>query len=139
MSVDGALPPTIRVLRPRVLAAPWLVVAFLTTAACGGGSEAAGTASGRGAELYATNCASCHGEDLRGTTAGPSLLSVVYEPGHHPDESFRRAVSQGVPGHHWAFGDMPPVPAMPTADIDSIVAFVRAQQLAEGFEPYPPR
>ena len=38
-----------------------------------------------GGQLYAANCAECHGADLRGTDKGPSHLSEVYEPGHHAD------------------------------------------------------
>jgi mono/diheme cytochrome c family protein len=115
-----------------------LAAAVLITACGDDGSETAGSAVGPGAEVYAANCASCHGADLRGTSAGPSLLSVVYEPGHHPDESFRRAVAQGVPAHHWDFGAMPPLPALSDSDVDSIIAFVRYRQQAEGFEAYPP-
>ena len=39
----------------------------------------------KGEQLYAANCAECHGADLRGTDKGPSHLSEVYEPGHHAD------------------------------------------------------
>lgn len=92
----------------------------------------------RGANLYRANCAQCHGVDLRGTNLGPSFLSVVYEPGHHPDESFHLAVIQGVQPHHWNFGPMPPIEGLTTDDVDAIVAYVRDRQEAEGFEPYPP-
>ena len=37
------------------------------------------------------------------------LVPIIYEPSHHSDESFQRAVAMGVRGHHWPFGDMPPV------------------------------
>jgi mono/diheme cytochrome c family protein len=110
-------------------------------ASCGGGSDddSASTGAGgdRGAELYAEACASCHGDDLRGTERGPSHLSQVYEPGHHPDEAFRAAVAQGSPQHHWDFGDMPPVPGLDDDQVDAIIAYVRAVQQREGFEPYP--
>lgn len=90
-----------------------------------------------GADLYQANCAVCHGSDLRGTNQGPSLLSIVYEPGHHGDGAFLIAVTRGVPAHHWNFGPMPPVPGLSVSDVEAIVAFVRDQQRIQGFEPYP--
>lgn len=92
----------------------------------------------RGAEAYAEHCASCHGTDLRGTGQGPPHLSQVYEPGHHPDWSFEVAIRDGVRAHHWDFGDMAPVEGLSDTEIDDIIAYVRAVQRAEGFEPYPP-
>jgi mono/diheme cytochrome c family protein len=91
-----------------------------------------------GAELYAAACASCHGADLRGTDRGPSHLSEVYEPSHHPDESFIAAANVGVRAHHWNFGDMPPVKGLTDEQLEAIVAYVRSVQEREGFEPYPP-
>ncbi len=89
--------------------------------------------------LYQASCASCHGSDLRGTDFGPSQLSVVYQPGHHPDESYASAALNGVRSHHWDFGDMQPIAGLSGADMDRIVAFIRETQRTEGFEPYPPR
>lgn len=89
--------------------------------------------------LYQASCASCHGSDLRGTDSGPSLLSVVYQPGHHADGAFVLAVLNGVRAHHWNFGDMPPVPGLSQDDLVRIIAYVRENQRIEGFEPYPPR
>jgi mono/diheme cytochrome c family protein len=91
-----------------------------------------------GSELYAANCARCHGSDLRGTDQGPSHLSVVYEPGHHADGAFLLAVQRGSRAHHWQFGDMPPIEGLSTDDVEAIVAFVRERQRVDGFEPYPP-
>lgn len=111
-------------------------VALLLTAGCGGDeSGAAGPADGEA--LYAERCASCHGSDLRGTGEGPSHLSMVYEPGHHPDESFEAAVRQGVREHHWNFGDMPVIQGLGDEDVEAIIQYVRTVQKAEGFEPYP--
>ena len=89
--------------------------------------------------LYQASCAVCHGSDLRGTAIGPSQLSVVYQPGHHSDESYMNAVFNGVPAHHWDFGNMPPVSGLTESDMDRIIAFVRENQRIEGFESYPPR
>ncbi|MFO7548705.1 MAG: cytochrome c [Acidimicrobiia bacterium] len=91
-----------------------------------------------GSEPYAAHCAQCHGGDLRGTGQGPSLLSQVYEPGHHGDGAFLIAVIGGVRPHHWDFGPMPPIEGLTPEDVEAIVAFVREAQRVEGFEPYPP-
>lgn len=91
-----------------------------------------------GDELYQASCAACHGSDLRGTDLGPSHLSIVYEPNHHGDAAFILAAKNGVPQHHWPFGDMAPVPGLNDDDLVAIVAFVRENQRIFGFEPYPP-
>jgi len=91
-----------------------------------------------GDPLYQTNCAECHGSDLRGTDTGPSHLSIVYQPGHHGDFAFVSAARNGVPQHHWPFGDMLAVPGLSDSDLEAIVAFVRENQRIFGFEPYPP-
>lgn len=91
-----------------------------------------------GEPLYQAYCASCHGADLRGTTVGPSQLSVVYQPGHHPDAAYVLAALNGVRAHHWRFGDMPPIPGLSQDDMDRIIAFIRENQRIQGFEAYPP-
>ena len=91
-----------------------------------------------GSALYAERCASCHGADLRGTGMGPSQLSIVYEPNHHPDEAFRAAIRDGVSPHHWDFGPMPAVSGLDDDEITAIIAYIREVQQREGFEPYPP-
>ncbi len=91
-----------------------------------------------GADLYAANCAACHGADLRGTNRGPSHLSEVYEPNHHSDAAFILAARRGVSAHHWSFGSMPPIEGLTDADLEAIVAFVRETQQSEGLEPYSP-
>ncbi len=118
-----------------------LLVGVLLLAACGGSglaSQATTTVDAGlvalGSELYQGTCAACHGADLRGTAAGPSFLSIVYEPGHHADAAFVLAVRNGVRAHHWPFGDMPPVEGLRDDDIAAITAFVRERQQIEGFE-----
>ena len=107
-------------------------------AACGSDDTAPTNAAGsqveRGAEVYAESCASCHGADLRGTDKGPSHLSIVYEPNHHTDDSFRNAIANGAPQHHWSFGDMEPVEGLSDDDVEAVIAFVRAEQERQGFE-----
>ena len=63
----------------------------------------------------------------------------MYAPDHHPDESFRAAITQGSRAHHWDFGDMAPVAGLTDEELDLVIAFVREQQEIHGFEPYPPR
>lgn len=109
----------------------------LIAVSCSGSADSESTAPGeRGAELYEANCASCHGPDLRGTERGPSHLSIVYEPAHHPDDSFRSAIANGAGQHHWNFGNMPAVPGLSDADVDEIIAHIRSEQEREGFEPH---
>ena len=113
---------------------------MIATLACSGDQATSGDGTAAtGADLYEQSCASCHGSDLRGTGQGPSHLSEVYAPDHHPDESFRAAITQGSRAHHWDFGDMPPVGGLDDDEIDLIIAFVREQQETHGLEPYPPR
>lgn len=111
----------------------------LSAGACSdGGPETAAERTPSGAALYERTCASCHGSDLRGTDRGPSHLSQVYEPGHHPDAAFRAAIADGSPAHHWDFGDMPPVTGLSDAEVDAVIAYIRDQQEQHGFEQYPP-
>lgn len=91
---------------------------------------AEGTAPG--AALYAGKCAECHGMGGTGTEKGPPLVNRIYEPGHHGDDAFRRAVREGTPAHHWKFGDMPPVDGLSDRQIDDIIVYVRALQVAAG-------
>lgn len=115
------------------------VVTALAIGACGGddATPEAGAATA-GEELYQQSCASCHGTDLSGTAMGPSHLSQVYAPEHHADASFRAAITQGSPAHHWELGDMPPVEGLDDDEIELIIAYVREQQEIHGLEPYPP-
>ena len=80
-----------------------ILVCALTFGAAACGSDGEPTAAeasddpivALGAEVYQQSCASCHGPDLRGTDKGPSHLSIVYEPNHHSDDSFRSAIANG--------------------------------------------
>lgn len=85
-----------------------------------------------GKHAFDANCAQCHGGNGSGTDKGPPLVHDIYNPGHHADESFHRAVRQGVRQHHWPFGDMPAQPQVSDAQVADIVRFVREVQLANG-------
>jgi mono/diheme cytochrome c family protein len=129
---------------PRLIVVPVIALLLaMVVAACGDDDSSAPDGGGApdvalGEQVYAENCASCHGADLRGTDSGPSPLSQVYEPGHHSDESFRRAIAEGVAPHHWRFGPMPPVSGLDDDEVEAVIAYVRSVQEREGFEPYPP-
>jgi mono/diheme cytochrome c family protein len=87
-----------------------------------------------GERLFNDNCARCHGALAAGTDAGPPLVHTVYEPNHHADIAFQRAVAFGVPAHHWRFGNMPPVPGVDEAAVERITAYVRWLQRKAGIE-----
>ena len=85
-----------------------------------------------GEELFNANCSVCHGMNASGTSQGPTFIDRIYHPGHHPDFSFRNAVSNGVTQHHWVFGDMPPVDGVSSEEVDKIICYVRELQRANG-------
>lgn len=85
-----------------------------------------------GKVAYDANCAECHGQNAAGTDKGPSFINNIYIPGHHGDAAFFRAAKQGVPQHHWPFGDMPVPPNVSDEEIAVIVRYVREVQAANG-------
>lgn len=86
-----------------------------------------------GQRIFDAACAKCHGQNAVGKDgAGPPLIHKIYEPGHHADEAFQRAVAFGVRSHHWRFGDMPPVEGLTRGDVAMIADFVREVQRANG-------
>jgi len=85
-----------------------------------------------GRMAFDQNCAVCHGENGSGTDQGPPLIHNTYNPGHHGDEAFFRAVSSGVQQHHWPYGNMPAQPQVNLALAEMIVQFVREVQLENG-------
>ncbi len=87
-----------------------------------------------GAQPFIKHCAECHGMIGGGTDKGPPLIHRIYEPNHHADFSFYRAVQQGTPAHHWPYGDMAPLPHVSEADVKIIIKFIREVQRANGIE-----
>ena len=105
-------------------------VATVLLVACGGGDESTRAPAGpfdgtAGSELYSQACATCHGEDLRGTDQGPPFLNPIYEPGHHADQAFVLAAMAGARAHHWDFGNMPPIEGITQDQVLAIVDYVR--------------
>lgn len=90
-----------------------------------------------GQRAFDATCAACHGAYGLGTKVGPPLLNAIYNPGHHADESFLRAVRNGVRQHHWQFGDMPPMPAVSNEEVQKIVRYVRELQEANAIVYQP--
>jgi mono/diheme cytochrome c family protein len=85
-----------------------------------------------GKRLYDGNCVACHGDNGAGGKSGPPLIHNTYNPGHHDDRSFQRAARNGVPRHHWNFGDMPPQPQINPGQMAEIILYVREVQMANG-------
>lgn len=87
-----------------------------------------------GESAFNAVCAACHGANAAGSEAGPPLVHRIYEPSHHGDYAFEMAVNNGVRAHHWKFGNMPPQPGLTKADVNTIIAYVRELQRANGID-----
>jgi mono/diheme cytochrome c family protein len=85
-----------------------------------------------GKVAFDQTCAKCHGKNGVGTDKGPPLLHQIYNPGHHGDAAFYRAVKHGSQQHHWRFGNMPPQPNVTDKQIAAIIRYVRELQTANG-------
>jgi len=88
----------------------------------------------KGEAVFAASCALCHGKNAVGTDKGPPLINPVYSSSHHSDFSFVRAITLGVPQHHWLFGPMPAQPQVERKQIDQVVAYLRELQHANGIK-----
>jgi mono/diheme cytochrome c family protein len=120
-------------LRSRTAAFAASAAVVLALAACGGDEATTeGVDLARGERLFENNCVVCHGPQGTGTVNGPPLVHEIYEPGHHSDEAFRRAIAQGSPQHHWDYGDMPAVPGLNDDEVEDIIGYVRELQREAG-------
>ena len=119
----------------------WVMLAavgVLATVGCSSGGPPAQSAEFQaGQELFQANCSACHGLTAAGTNLGPPLVHDIYRPGHHSDASFHNAVQNGVPSHHWFFGDMAPVPNLTEGEVDQIICYVRTLQRDSGMDVKP--
>jgi mono/diheme cytochrome c family protein len=85
-----------------------------------------------GRVLFNQNCIQCHGNTLKGTNKGPSLLHRYYHPDHHADVAFYLAIFRGVQQHHWQFGDMPAFNSLSPESADHLLKYIRQQQRQNG-------
>lgn len=86
-----------------------------------------------GKTAFEAECAACHGINAAGQQdIAPPLVHVIYEPSHHGDEAFQRAVAFGVQGHHWPFGNMPAIEGLSRGQVGKIVAYIRELQRGNG-------
>jgi len=92
-----------------------------------------------GQVVFEANCAACHGIHGEGTKKGPPLIHDIYNPGHHSDIAFHRAVRNGVQQHHWPYGNMPAQPQVSEADVAKILSYVRRIQAANEIRYQPHR
>ena len=92
-----------------------------------------------GKQAFDKLCRACHGDNGAGSDRGPPLVQDIYQPGHHADEAFFRAAKNGVPQHHWSFGNMPPRPDATQQELAFIVQYIRELQLANGIVWRPHR
>lgn len=82
---------------------------------------------------FTENCAACHGTNAAGLDGvAPPLIHIIYEPSHHGDQAFYLAAKNGVRGHHWPFGNMPPVDGITDQKIADITYYIRELQRANG-------
>lgn len=85
-----------------------------------------------GEAAFNRGCVSCHGNRAMGTELGPPLVHIIYEPNHHSDEAFRRAVALGAVAHHWSFGSMPAQPGVSPGEVEAIIRYIRWLQSKAG-------
>ncbi len=126
-------------MKPSLLAVLAIVAAsLLVVMACGGEAESPvggpqlSPIAQEGEAVYSRTCVLCHGAGAMGSDTGPPLIHRLYNPGHHPDISFRNAVRDGVIAHHWEFGHMPAQPNVSDEDVEKIICYIRELQIAGG-------
>ena len=86
-----------------------------------------------GKNIFELKCQLCHGINAAGRhEMGPPLVHKIYEPSHHSDQSFYRAVALGVKSHHWRFGNMAAVEDLTKGDVKAIISYVRQLQKENG-------
>jgi len=136
--------------RYAVLAVLAIGAAFLLWQSFGAGTSGDANASGvtvptfsplaaKGQIAFDSVCAACHGANAGGTNQGPPLLNDIYNPGHHGDDAFYRAIGQGTVQHHWRFGNMPPQTQISQSTAAAIIRYIRELQQANGITYRPHR
>ena len=86
-----------------------------------------------GKNIFELKYQPCHGINAAGHhEMGPPLVHKIYEPSHHSDQSFYRAVASGVKSHHWIFGNMAAIEDLTEGDVLAIISYVREPQIENG-------
>tara|TARA_B100000676_G_C17311959_1_gene452391 strand:- start:149 stop:337 length:189 start_codon:yes stop_codon:yes gene_type:complete len=62
------------------------------------------------------------------------LIHKIYEPSHHGNESFQRAIEVGVLQHHWSFGNMPSISGIAKSKVAKIITYIRELQRENGIK-----
>ncbi|MEH6471145.1 MAG: cytochrome c [Halopseudomonas sp.] len=90
----------------------------------------------QGQQLYAGNCAFCHGKQMQGSRMGPPLKHKMYAPDQLSDEAIYRAIKLGAKQRHWRFGAMPSRSYIRPEKAAHVVAYIRqAQQHSGIYQP----
>jgi mono/diheme cytochrome c family protein len=76
-----------------------MLASLFLLVACGGASTDTAASGADGATLYASNCASCHGDDGEGVSA-PAMTLIVPDM---MDEAIADAIANGTDGGMPAF------------------------------------
>jgi len=110
----------------RHLIAALVTALAVIAAACG--QDASQSAGERGERAYRANCAACHGNDLGGSSLGPSLLWVG--PAGLSDAEIRDVIRNGVADTGGEFGAMPGNTVLRDAQVSEIIEYLRSEQAA---------
>jgi cytochrome c oxidase cbb3-type subunit 3 len=76
----------------------------------------------RGQELFASNCAVCHGADGKGGAMAPTALNDAVLLGAFTDEDLGQVIREGVAGK------MPPFAGLSDEDLLDLIALHRSWQ-----------
>lgn len=87
----------------------------------------------RGREVFASACAQCHGADgSGGSRTGPPLIHPMYRDTMYPDFVLKQVILNGKREKNWRFGPMPAIENLNAQQVDDIIIFIRAAQVASG-------
>ena len=76
-----------------------------------------------GKNIFEIKYQSCHGINAAGChEMGPPLVHKIYEPSHHSDQSFYRAMALGLKSHNWRSGNMAAIEDLTKGDVKAIIS-----------------
>jgi len=89
----------------------------------------------RGRQLFAVSCQECHGVDgAGGTRTGPPLIHPMYRENLFPDYVFSKVIREGKREKNWRFGPMKALENLDEQQVEDVIVFVRAAQIASGID-----